>query len=131
MRAHAAIATQDHDPICACQRFSSLAWQYLIEMMCRASSRGVHTITTIPPTQVSRRDEAGLAVVAPVVRGNRMEAGKDLDGIGKVEPAVFRRGVTLRRIEGDPHDFLMYPQKCKRQYGGTEKITPLRQRARG
>ena len=39
-----------------------------------------------PPTQVSRRDEAGLAVVAPVVRGNRMEAGKDLDGIGKVEP---------------------------------------------
>src|SRR5260370_40585734 len=78
-----------------------------------------------PPTRVSRRDEAGLAVVAPVVRGNRMEAGKDLDGIGKVEPAVFKRGVTLRRIEGDPHDFLMYPQKCKRQYGGTEKITPL------
>jgi hypothetical protein len=53
-----------------------------------------------------------------------MEAGKDLDGIGKVEPAVFKRGVTLRRIEGDPHDFLMYPQKCKRAIWGYRKDHP-------
>jgi hypothetical protein len=37
---------------------------------------------------------------------------------------VFKRGVTLRRIEGDPHDFLMYPQKCKRAIWGVQKRSP-------
>jgi hypothetical protein len=38
---------------------------------------------------------------------------------------VFKSGGTLRRIEGDPHDFLMYPQKCKRAIWGYKKDQPL------
>ena len=75
--------------------------------------------------QVSRRDEAGLAVVAPVVRGNRMEAGENLGGIGKVEPAVLKRGRTLRRIEGDPHDLLMYSPEMQEGNMGVQKRSTL------
>ncbi len=54
-----------------------------------------------------------------------MEAGENLGGIGKVEPAVLKRGGTLRRIEGDPHDYLMYPPEMQEgNMGAQKKITP-------
>src|SRR5919204_1002686 len=66
---------------------------------------------------MSRRDEAGLAVVAPIIRSNGIDASKDFGGVGKVEPTIGKSGGPLGRIVSDPHVALMYPRKWGWQWG--------------
>jgi hypothetical protein len=76
---------------------------FLIEMMFRASPRGVHTSTTIRPRRKPRRDESGLSVVAAVVGPRERAPGENHPGIREIEAALGQRPIALDGIEGDAY----------------------------
>ena len=59
--------------------------------------------------EMTRADEAGLAVVEPVVGNGRGVPGKQFVGASEIQPAMFQGEIALRRIEGDLHELIVPP----------------------
>jgi hypothetical protein len=62
------------------------------------------------PVEMTGGDISRLGVVEPVIDNGRRLPGKDLAGLGEVEPAMLKRTIALDRIERDRHRYLLYPQ---------------------
>jgi hypothetical protein len=72
-------------------------------MMCRASPRGVQTITTIRPRRNPAEINRNFAIVTPIIRDHDEIPGEDFRSIGKIKAAMLERCGPLCRIESDLH----------------------------
>ena len=63
-----------------------------------------------PAAEVAGGDQAGFAVVPPVIDTRGGLTGEHFGGIGEIEAPLFERDGALHGVEGDPHGFL-YPQQ--------------------
>jgi len=50
---------------------------------------------------MARRDEPRLAVIKPFVENRCRQSRKQLVSVGEIQPAMFERQITLRRVECD------------------------------
>jgi hypothetical protein len=82
-------------------------------MTWRASPRCVQIITTSRTVEMTCGDEAGLAIVAPVIHDRRRAAGKHFLRPREIEATMVASQITLRRVEGYLYGKNCTPNKCQ------------------
>jgi len=55
-----------------------------------------------PPIEVARCDQAGLAIIEPLIHDRRAATGEDLISPRKIQTAMPKGKIALCRIKGDP-----------------------------
>jgi hypothetical protein len=70
-------------------------------MMWRASPRQSPNHHHQPAVEMTRTDEAGLAVIEPLIGDRRGAAGKNLAGPQEIQAAMSQRQIAFGRVKGD------------------------------
>lgn len=77
-------------------------------MTCFATLRPHYDDQTV--LEMAGGDKTHLAVVKTLINQGRRQASEHFASLGEIDAAMFKRKITLRRIERDPHRELLYPQ---------------------